>query len=86
MKKISFRFPTSVKDVRVLWKEYTSRRYRHNADVMRKLTNFYISNVLRGRWGEVADGKVISWNDNDKRQFEREMCEKCNEYIHYLME
>ena len=86
MKKISFRFPTSIRDIKVLWKEYTSKRYRKNIEVMRKMTDFYISNVIKGRWGEVADGKVVKWSDGDKRQFEKEMWGKCNSYIHDLME
>ena len=53
---------------------------------MRKMTDFYIRNVLKGRWSEVADGKVVKWDDEDKRQFEREMWDKCNSYIHDLME
>ena len=76
MKNISFRFPTSIRDIKVLWKEYTSKRYRKNIEVMRKMTDFYIRNVL----------KVVKWSDGDKRQFEREMWEKCNSYIHDLME
>ncbi len=86
MKHISFRFPTSVRDIKVLWKEYTSKRYRKNAEVMRKMTDFYISNVLKGRWSEVADGKVVKWTYEDKMQFEKEMWDKCNSYIHDLME
>ena len=86
MKNISFRFPTSIRDIKVLWKEYTSKRYRKNVEVMRKMTDFYIRNVLEGRWGEVADGKVVQWTDVDKRQFEKEMWDKCNSYIHDLME
>ena len=86
MKSISFRFPTSIRDIKVLWKEYTSKRYRHNVQVMRKMTDFYIKNVLCGRWGEVAAGKVVEWDDRDKKQFEREMWEKCSSYIHDLME
>lgn len=35
MKNISFRFPTSVKDIKVLWKEYTSKRYRKNIEVVK---------------------------------------------------
>lgn len=86
MKNISFRFPTSIRDIKVLWKEYTSKRYRNNIEVMHKMTDFYIRNVLKGRWGEVADGKVVKWADEDKRQFEREMWDKCNSYVHDLME
>ena len=86
MKNICFRFPTSIRDIKVLWKEHTSRRYRKNVEVMRKMTDFYIRNVLKGRWGEVAQGKVVAWDKNDIKQFEREMWEKCNSYIHDLME
>ena len=86
MKNISFRFPTSIRDIKVLWKEYTSKRYRRNIEVMRKMTDFYICNVLEGRWGEVARGAVVKWSDGDKRQFEKEMWERCNSYIHDLME
>ena len=86
MKKISFRFPTSIRDIKVLWKEYTSKRYRKNIEVMRKMTDFYIRNVFKGRWGEVSDGQVVKWSDGDKRQFEIEMWDKCNSYIHDLME
>lgn len=86
MKNISFRFPTSIRDIKVLWKEYTSKRYRKNIEVMRKMTDFYISNVLKGRWVEVADGKVVKWSDVDRFQFEKEMWDKCNSYIHDLME
>lgn len=86
MKNISFRFPTSIRDIKVFWKEYTSKRYRNNIEVMRKMTDFYIRNVLKGRCGEVADGKVVKWTDDDKSQFEREMWEECNSYIHDLME
>jgi hypothetical protein len=49
MKNINFRFPTSIRDIKVLWKEYTSKRYRKNIEVMRKMTDFYIRNVLKGR-------------------------------------
>lgn len=35
MKNISFRFPTSVKDIKVLWKEYTSKCYRKNIGVIK---------------------------------------------------
>jgi hypothetical protein len=86
MKNISFRFPTSIRDIKVLWKEYTSKRYRKNIELMRKMTDFYIRNVLEGRWGEVAEGEVVKWSDSDKKQFEKEMWEKCNSYIHNLME
>lgn len=86
MKNISFRFPTRIRDIKVLWKEYTSKRYRKNVEVMRKMTDFYIRNVLNGRWGEVANGEVVKWTDADKSQFKREMCEECNRYIHDLME
>lgn len=53
---------------------------------MCKMTDFYIRNVLKGRWGEVSDGKVVKWSDDDKRLFEKEMWDKCNSYIHDLME
>ena len=86
MKVVSFRFPTSFKDINILWKEHTSKRYKKNIEVMRKMTDFYIRNVLRGRWGEVVAGKVVTWTESDKRQFEREMWDKCNSYIHDLME
>lgn len=86
MKNISFRIPTSIRDIKVLWKEYTSKRYRKNVEVMSKMTDFYIRNVLKGRWGEVADGKVVKWTTADRSQFEREMWDKCNSYIHDLME
>jgi len=86
MRNISFRLPTNKRDVKVLWKEYTSKRYRTNVEVMRKMTEFYINNVLRGRWDEVSKGQVVKWNDDDKKQFEREMRQTCNEYIHDLME
>ena len=86
MKNIVFRFPTSIRDIKVLRKEYTSKRYKKNIEVMRKMTDFYIRNVLEGRWGEVADGKVVAWTDSDKRQFEKEMWDKCYSYIHDLME
>lgn len=86
MKKISFRLPTSIRDIKVLWKEYTSKRYRNNIEVMRKMSDFYIENVLNGRWREVSDGKVVKWSDWDKFQFEKEMRDKCNSYIHDLME
>ena len=45
MKNISFRFPTSIRDIKVLWKEYTSKRYRKNIEVMRKPMP-----SLRKRW------------------------------------
>lgn len=86
MKSISFRLPTCIRDIKVLWEEHTSKRYRHNVEIMRKMTKFYIDNVLHGRWGEVADGKIVQWKDSDKKQFEHEMLEKCNSYIHDLME
>lgn len=86
MKNINFRFPTSIRDIKVLWKEYTNKRYKKNVEVMRNMTKYYINNVLIGRWGEVADGKVVKWTDSDKIQFEREMWEKCNSYINDLME
>lgn len=35
MKNISFRFPTSIRDIKVLWKEYTSKRYRKNIEVVK---------------------------------------------------
>lgn len=86
MRNISFRLPTTIRDIKVLWKEYTSKRYRKNIEVMNKMTDFYIENVLNGRWGEVSDGKVVKWSDWDKFQFEKEMRDKCNRYIHDLME
>ena len=86
MKNISFRFPTSIRDINVLWKEYTSKRYRHNVEVVRNLTDFYIRNVLKCRWGKVAYGEVVKWTDADKSQFEKEMWEECNSCIHDLME
>ena len=86
MKNISFRFPTSIRDIKVLWKEYTSKRYRKSIVVMRKMTDFYISNVLKGRWREVADGKVVEWSDVDRFQFTKEMWDKCDSYIHELLD
>jgi len=63
MKNISFRFHTSIRDIRVLWKEYTSKRYKKNVEVMRKMTDFYIRNVLKGRWGEVVAMAYLNRND-----------------------
>ena len=73
MKTIKFRLPQSKKDIKQLWKERTSKRYRHNVDAMKAMTKFYINNALKGRW-------------SDKKQFEDEMWDKCYSYIHDLME
>lgn len=86
MKNISFRFPTSIRDIKILWKEYTSKRYRKNVEAMRKMADFYINNTLDGRWREITTGGIARWTDGDKRQFEREMWNECNRYIHDLME
>lgn len=86
MKTIKFRLPQSKKDIKQLWKEYTSQRYRHNADAMKAMTKFYINNVLNGRWSEVSRNKVAEWSKCDREQFEKEMWDKCYSYIHDLME
>ncbi len=86
MKTIKFRLPQSKKDIKQLWKEYTSKRYRHNVDAMKAMTNFYINNVLNGRWSEVSRNEVAEWSKNDRAQFEKEMWDKCYSYIHELME
>lgn len=86
MKIISFRIPTNKLDFKQLWKEHTSKRYRHNIEAMKAMTKYYIDNVLRGRWGEVSDGKVVEWAESDKQQFTREMEDKMYSYIHDLME
>ena len=85
MKRISFRCPTSIKDIKVLWKEYTSKRYRKNVEAMRKMADFYINNTLDGRWQEITTGGIARWTDGDKRQFKLEMRYKCEEYISKLM-
>lgn len=86
MKTIKFRLPQSRKDIMQLWKEHTSKRYRHNVDTMKAMTKFYINNVLNGRWSEVSSNKVAEWSKNDREQFEKEMWDKCYCYIHDLME
>ncbi len=86
MKTIKFRLPQSKKDIKQLWKERTSKRYRHNADVMKAMTKFYINNVLKGRWSEVSSNKVAEWSESDRKLFEDEMWDKCYSYIHDLME
>ena len=86
MKNLSFRIPTNKRDIKQLWKEYTSKRYRHNVDAMKAMTKFYINNVLNGRWREVSDGMVVKWEKSDRDQFEREMWDKAYSYIHDLME
>ena len=85
MKVIKFRLPQSKKDIEQLWKEYTSKRYCHNVDVMKAMTKFYINNVLNGRWSEVSRNKVAEWSNGDRKQFEREMWDKCYNYINDLM-
>ena len=86
MKNITISFPTSIRDVKTLWKEYTSNRYRNNVDAMRKMTGFFINTILNGRWSKVSNSKVFEWNESDRNQFEREMWNECNRYIHNLME
>ena len=86
MKEFKFRIPQNKKDWKMLWKEHTSKRYRHNVKAMKEMTEFYISNVLNGRWGEVSRGKVVEWSDSDRKQFMMEMRDKCCSYIHDLME
>lgn len=86
MKEFKLRIPQNKKDWKQLWKEHTSKRYRHNVDAMKRMTDFYVRNVLAGRWGEVSKGKATEWSDSDKRQFMMEMENKCYEYIHDLME
>ena len=71
MKTIKFRLPQSKNDFKQLWKEHTSKRYRHNADAMKAMTKFYINNVLNGRWSEVSRNKVAEWSEGDREQFEK---------------
>jgi|GEM_PF-3950442 len=86
MRTIEFRLPQSWTDLKQLWKEHTSKRYKNNVEAMRQMTEFYIGNTLRGRWGEIAKGNRVNWTESDKRQFSEEMREKMQEYINRLME
>lgn len=86
MKNIKFRFPTSIRDIKILWKEHTSKRYRNNVNVLQKLTDYYIDNTLKGRWQEITTGGMSRWTDGDKHEFEMEMRKKCNEYVNKLIE
>ena len=85
MKTIQFRLPQSKADLKQLWKEHTSKRYKKNVEAMRQMTEFYIGNTLRGRWGEIAKGNMVNWTESDKKQFSEEMRAKMREYINRLM-
>lgn len=86
MKEIKFRLPQSRADLRQLWKEYTSRRYKKNVEAMRQMTEFYIENTLTGRWSEISKGNMVNWANSDKLKFAEEMRDKMREYINRLME
>lgn len=86
MKEIKFRLPQSRADLKQLWKEHTSKRYKKNVEAMRQMTEFYIGNTLRGRWGEIVKGNMVNWTESDIRQFSEEMRAKMREYINRLME
>lgn len=86
MKEIKFRLPQSRADLRQLWKEYTSRRYKKNVEAMRQMTEYFIETTLQGRWRGISEGSMGRWTVSDKRQFEFEMREKMREYINRLME
>jgi len=86
MKHISFRFPTSIRDIKTLWKERTSKRYRKNVEAMKKMTDFYINNILDGRWSKLTEGFTVKWSEMDRILFKHEMEEVCNDYINDLME
>lgn len=85
MKEIKFRLPQSRADLRQLWKEYTSRRYKKNVEAMRQMTEYFIETALQGRWRGISEGSMGRWTASDKRQFELEMREKMREYINRLM-
>ncbi len=85
MKTIQFRLPQSRADLRQLWKEYTSKRYKKNVEAMRQMTEFYIENTLTGRWSEISRGNMVNWTNLDKLKFAEEMRDKMREYINRLM-
>ena len=86
MKELKIRIPTSKKEFKQLWKERFSKRYRSNVKVLERMTEFFIETTLNGRWIEISEGKVEKWSEMDKYQFIKEMRDKCNSYIHDLME
>lgn len=86
MKELKIRIPTSKKEFKQLWKERFSKRYRNNVKVLERMTEFFIETTLNGRWIEISEGKVEKWSEMDKYQFIKEMRDKCNSYIHDLME
>ncbi len=69
---------------------YLNEAKKYYADIteVRECIDWLKSLKPQSQWkpSEVADGKVVKWDDEDKRQFEREMWDKCNSYIHDLME
>lgn len=86
MKTIQFRLPQSRADLKQLWKEHTSKRYKKNVEAMRQMTEFYIENTLTGRWSEISRGNMVNWANSDKLKFAEEMRDKMREYINRLME
>lgn len=85
MKNISFRIPTSLKDIAKLLNERRSERYRHNVEAVRRLAEFYIRNTLVGRWSEISRGHAAEWSENDRLQFTREMRDECEACVEQMM-
>lgn len=50
MKTITLKVPTSLKELRTMLKERSSKRYKHNADVLLQFTKDIITEVESGYW------------------------------------
>ena len=50
MKTITLKIPISLKELRAMLKERSSKRYKHNADVLLQFTKDIITEVESGYW------------------------------------
>lgn len=50
MKTVTFNIPTTFKELRLMLKERTNKRYRHNAKVLLQLVNDIVTEVNSNYW------------------------------------